>query len=292
MAQLRDIKARINSVKKTKKITQAMKMVSAAKFKRATQDIDASKSYNASLSRILGRVLPQVVSDMNPVLCQANGSKKHVVVVISSDRGLCGGFNSNLLKFTESALKEFGSNDIELVLIGNKGAAYFKRRKFKIRQHISGFMSGMTISKIQSFLAPLIEEFESGQIGKLTVFYNEFQTALSTNLIQKTLLPLSTDAFQHVSEEAADKDSYFLEPDAGVIVNRLITNYLHFSLFKACLDSYAAEEGARMSAMDSATDNASDMIRNLSLLYNRTRQAKITTELSEIVAGAEALVSQ
>ncbi|MFT5170746.1 MAG: F-type H+-transporting ATPase subunit gamma [Candidatus Marinamargulisbacteria bacterium] len=287
MAQSKDIKDRIGSVKKTKKITQAMKMVSAAKFKRATQETMRIRPFLQGFNSILQRLsLDPSVLESSAYL-DSNGNDKRVVILVTSDRGLCGGFNSHLIKFAQSVVGEDPENT-EMVIFGNKGYQHFRRRGVTIVDHHLGFSEGLRLEKVAGFITPLMERFLKKEIGKIQILFNEFGSALSSHLVNQQLLPLKIEAS---AEEASGVSNYFFEPSDDAIVDELAKQTIVTSIYRAFVESRAAEEGARMAAMDSATDNASDMIKGLTLLYNRTRQAQITTELSEIVAGAEALVN-
>jgi F-type H+-transporting ATPase subunit gamma len=284
MAQLRDIKNRIDSVKKTKKITQAMKMVAAAKFKRATEATVKARPYLESLEDVLLDFNKRADVTQLPLLMNENESDIEVAIVISGDRGLCGGFNANIIKFAEKHVHSQIKRP-NLLLIGNKGFQNFKNKEVNIDLHTEIKNEIMTFTGIKQLISPVVKQFQEGKIGRLVILYNEFASAISSNLIKKQLLPVSI-----LSSEETDTDTsdFFYEPSQDSIIDYALEEFIYFSVFKALLESKAAEEGARMAAMDAASDNASDMIKSLTLVYNRTRQAKITSEISEIVAGAEA----
>jgi len=292
MAQLRDIKDRIISVKKTKKITQAMKMVAAAKFKRATEAAFEAKPYITALDSILRSLQNRLEPDFIPKLMQDNTCQRQAVILITGDRGLCGGFNNNIMKFTQNFLNEQRDKEIELHLFGNKGNLFFKNKDYEIKSIHPHFLKDLSKEKVTDAITPLIEEFLNGNLGKVWLFYNEFASALSTNLIKKQLFPVQINPEENTEnkENETPLSDYIYQPSKAEVLRNIISDYINTFVYKAFLESHAAEEGARMTAMDSATDNATDMISDLTLLYNRTRQAKITSELSEIVSGADALV--
>jgi F-type H+-transporting ATPase subunit gamma len=284
VAQLRDIKDRIDSVQKTRKMTQAMKMVAAAKFKRASDKALKSRPYLKYLKKTFGMIQSQV-SDVTSELLEPNDSQVEVVLLITSDRGLCGGFNANIIRKVDSFLKK-QVKPVKLIIFGNKGYQYFKSSGTDIIEHHEGIDANLGIDRIRDIFSSVVSQYVAGDFGKVWLFYNEFQSALATNLIQQQLLPFSYDG----AEDNAPVD-YIFEPSAEELFGTLAQECVELSLFSAFLESIAAEQGARMAAMDAATENAGDMIHSLKLVYNRQRQAQITTELSEIVAGAEALTA-
>lgn len=287
MAQLRDIKNRIDSVKKTRKITQAMKMVAAAKFKRATEATIKARPYLSTLEGILADFSKRADLSALPQLMVDNNSDTDVVIVISGDRGLCGGFNANIIKFAEKQIKGHLKNP-RLTFLGNKGYQFFKNKNMSIDLHSDISNQIMSVEGIRKILSPLVEKFKKGEIGRVVLLYNEFASAVSTNLIKKQLLPVVLPQSDNTQSEG--HSDFFYEPNQDAIIEHSLEEYIYFSVYKALLESKAAEEGARMAAMDAASDNANEMIKSLTLVFNRTRQAKITSEISEIVAGAEALV--
>lgn len=284
MAQLRDIKDRIESVQKTRKMTQAMKMVAAAKFKRASDKAIKSRPYLKYLKKTFGMIQSQV-SDVSSVLLEENDSQVEVVLLITSDKGLCGGFNANIIRKVENFLKK-QVKPVKMIIFGNKGYQYFKSSGTEIIGHHEGIGANLGIDKIREIFSSVVSQYVAGEFGKVWLFYNEFQTAITTSLIQQQLLP-----FAHEESEDSAPVDYIFEPSAEVLFGTLAQECVELSLFSAFLESIAAEQGSRMAAMDAATENAGDMIHSLKLVYNRQRQAQITTELSEIVAGAEALTA-
>ncbi|MGE4170085.1 MAG: ATP synthase F1 subunit gamma [Candidatus Margulisiibacteriota bacterium] len=283
MAQTREIKNRIESVKKTKKITRAMKMVAAAKFKKAVDQATHARPYAEALEELLAKAVSGLKPEDFPTLMKPNGSSVHAVIVIAGDRGLCGGFNTNVLKFSNQFLAQ-QNEGIELHLFGVKTVQFFRNKPYTVADSKTFFTENVSLEAIRPILASFVDRFLNGEIGQLSLCFSEFHSALSSKPTAKTLLP--------ITPKVGEKSPYntIFEPSVEVVLGWAIQEYLGCAINKAFLDSKAAEEGARMAAMESATDNAESMIRELTLLYNRNRQAQITSELSEIVAGAEALV--
>jgi len=284
MANIREIKQRITSVKKTKKITQAMKMVSAAKFKRASHRVNESKAYKRGLESIFADMATRLEEDELPTLFLPNKSKNHCIIIVAGDRGLCGAFNSNVIKKTNEVLASLKKEDINLQLIGNKVIRYYAGKQWEVKRKEANFMEGLDNAKVITFFQPIIEQYKKGEIGKVTIIYNEFISALSNETIEKQILPIDLPDWD--PQKKLEKADYIYEPGKISVLENLLSKFLQFNLLNALLESKASEEGARMAAMESATDNATEMIKDLSLIYNRNRQAAITTEISEIVAGA------
>jgi F-type H+-transporting ATPase subunit gamma len=282
VAQLRDIKDRIESVQKTQKMTQAMKMVAAAKFKRASERALNTRPYIKYLKNTLAMVQSQS-GDVDSPLLASHDSNVQAVIIISSDRGLCGGFNSNIIREAENYLKA-QVNPVKLYVFGSKAYQHFKSLEWEIVGYYEGLDQNLDSQAVKEYLGQIESDFNAGSYEKVMLFYNEFQSAISTNLISTQLLPFHMET----EEEQAPAD-YIFEPSAEAIFGMLVEETVLLTLYSAFLESFAAEQGARMAAMDSATENAGEMIKSLKLVYNRQRQAQITTELSEIVAGAEAL---
>lgn len=283
MSKLRDLKARIDSVKKTKKMTQAMKMVSAAKFKRASDEILRFRSYYNNFQYLLESIKLHSDEGNNHPLFFDNGVKKHVVIVLTGDRGLCGGFNTNVAKGAAEFCKTLNTEDVEVICFGRKAAQLFKRHKWNVIANHEGLQHN-SLKQVRQLIRPIRTRFLNKEVGKVTLFYTEFKSAVSSQVAQMNLLPIIVEPTQ-----GQGMQDIIFEPDAASLFSQLSTDYLYLSVYMSFLESKAAEEGARMAAMDSATDNAKEMVGDLSLLYNRVRQAKITTELAEIVAGANAL---
>ncbi len=292
MPSLKAIKKRITSVKNTRQITKAMKMVSAAKLRRAQDAVVAARPYADKMQQVLVSLTRREEQDSHPLLAQ-RGLGKALVVLVTSDRGLCGGFNSNVSKAVERHVRANpdGFAQIDLLLIGRKGNDYLKRRPgmniFKVYENLLG--TGQVGYAPASLIGQeLVELFETEQYDAVFLAYNAFRSAISQEPQIVPLLPVIAPA-----DSEADSDEYLAdylyEPSAGQVLDQLLPKYVAVQIFRAFLESVASEHGARMSAMDSASKNASEMIGKLTLQYNRARQAAITKELMEIISGAESI---
>lgn len=283
MPSLRDIKRRIKSVKNTQQITKAMKMVAAAKLKRAHDDIVAARPYAQKMLDIINSLASRVRPDAHPLLSKRDGSRVELLI-LTSDRGLCGGFNSNLIRTAEGFIRKSGnSSNITLNLVGKKGKDYFKRRDLTIRQERpvgSGRPKYATAAEIGK---EIVDSYIKESFDETYLIYSEFKSALSQQPVLQRLLPIEPPA------EVEETTEYIYEPSQEAILADILPKYIEMQIFKALLETSASEHGARMAAMDSATKNAKEMIEGLTLRYNRLRQAAITKELMEIIGGAEAL---
>jgi len=285
MANLREIKNSIESVKKTRKLTQAMKMVAAAKFKRSTDKFMQSKPYLDGLENIMTGLSQRLEPDFLPALMQTNTAKKKLFIVVGADRGLCGGFNNNLFKFVNQEI-ENEKQPVELILFGNKAIQFFKNKTTPVISKHPFFSKTLTKKDVTEAMNEIVKLFENKEVCEIRLFVNEFKSALAVEPTARTLAPLSF--VKSKSKEEGLESNYIYEPSETTIVNEIIEEYVAYLVYSAFIESVAGEEGARMTAMDAATDNARDMINSLTLVYNRTRQAKITSELTEIVAGSNA----
>ena len=280
MASLRVIRTRIKSVGSTQKITRAMKMVAAARLRRSQQAVEQSRPYSKKVEEILNSLLPSVPPNLHPFL-EGREVKKRLLVVFSSDRGLCGSFNANLLRQADREMKsEISTTSF---VIGRKGAAFSTRRGWSLFKKVEGFWSSFSYLRSAEVVEELSDQFMKGAFDQIDLLFNEFHSVISQKPKLMTLLPL-----QILKSDAEMKD-YKFEPDVETIVRELIPRVIHVRFYGGCLNSLASEYGARMSAMDSATRNAGEMIDHLTLTMNRARQAAITKELVEIISGAEAL---
>ena len=292
MPSLKDIKKRISSVKNTRQITAAMKMVSAAKLRRAQDAVTAARPYSDKMQEVLWRLAQRDSSDDQPLL-EERGSDKALVVLITADRGLCGGFNTNISKTAERFIRENrkGFASYELMLIGRKGNDYLKRREgmkiLKVHEHLIG-SSQVTYPTAALLAQEIIELYLTGGYDSVFLVYNAFRSVMVQDLTVKQLLPVKPEevAGQDQHEQVVD---YLYEPSAGEVLEQILPKNIEVQIFRALLESVAAEHGARMTAMDSASKNASEMIKKLTLQYNRARQAAITKELMEIISGAESI---
>jgi len=291
MATLRDIKQRIGGVKNTQKITRAMKMVAASRLRRAQTNMANARPYTRKITEVLSDLVLST-KDLNlPHFKESEEIKKVAIVVVTADRGLCGSFNVNIIKAVESEIAEnFQSlaenGNVSLFLIGKKGSDYFSRREIPIDEKHLGIFSNLNFEFAAKFTTGLTNRFVSGEFDKVVLIYNEFKSVIQQNLRVKQLLPILP--IETSAEEKKNLD-YIYEPTKREIISTLIPRYLNTQVWNALLESYAAELGARMTAMDQATENADDMIKELQITYNKARQAAITKEIIEIVSGANAL---
>jgi F-type H+-transporting ATPase subunit gamma len=285
MAGLRDIKKRIKSVKNTHQITKAMKMVSAAKLRRAQEDIHAARPYADKIQGLISSLSANIPVETHPFFATPE-TNNVVLILITSDRGLCGSFNANLLRTAEGFIEERPDSEISLDLIGRRGVEYFKRRPVKVagsrpmgsKRPDYGFAS--TIAR------EVIASHTRNGTGEVYLLYSVFRSALSQRPVTQRLLPVPPP---EKKLKAAEKGVYIFEPSEEEVIETLLPRYVEIQIFRALLESAASEHGARMTSMDSASRNAADMINYLTLRYNRARQATITKELMEIIGGAEAL---
>jgi F-type H+-transporting ATPase subunit gamma len=283
MPSLKDLKNRINSVKKTEQITKAMRMVAAAKLRRAQTDIITARPYAIKMSEVLVSLVSRLSNDAHPLL-KVREPKKGVVVVIASDRGLCGAFNQNVFRKTEAFLKDNKNrlDQISLVLIGKKSLDFYKRKNVDIRKT---FVIGKpNFSLASEICEDLISGYIKQEYDELTIIFNEFKSAMTQILHVDKVLPI-----EPIEADENSKLEYIFEPSEDLLLETLLPMSLKVFFYRALLESAASEHGARMTAMESASGNASEVIGKLTIKYNRQRQAAITTELVEVVGGAEAL---
>jgi F-type H+-transporting ATPase subunit gamma len=278
-----DIRRRIRSVKNTQQITKAMKMVAAAKLRRAQERMFAARPYAAAMRKVLSSVATRVDVTAHPLLQAHETERTALVIPITADRGLCGAFNSNVIRATQNFIKEKNFPSVELLPIGRKANDFFKRRTIPIRRQALHVFQALSLQTAQEIGKDFIEDFISGEIDAVYVIYNEFKSLITQQVRVVRLLPLerSWDDLQNVVD-------YLYEPSPAAILEDILPKHLEFQLYRFLLESAAAEQGARMTAMEAATKNASDMISHLTLTYNRIRQAAITKEIIEIVSGAAA----
>ena len=284
MANLKDIRKRINSVKSTQQITKAMQMVAASKLKKAQDGVVQARPYSSKMSDVLASLAVRVKPGKHPLL-QRREEKTIELLVITSDRGLCGGFNTNVTKAADNFLKEKQTDsEVLMSVVGRKARDYYRRRnwEFKTEEMNPGSAS---FSQAEAIARPIIDRYVEGEIDAVYVAYTKFQSAMTQHVVVKRLLPLEPKA---LAEDEIPVE-YIYEPSEGALLADIIPRYICTQIFSMLLESVASEHGSRMTAMDSATNNATEMTAKLTLLYNRARQAAITTELMEIVSGAEAL---
>ncbi|MCF7857888.1 MAG: ATP synthase F1 subunit gamma [Candidatus Cloacimonetes bacterium] len=282
MANLKEIKTRIESVKNTKQITNAMKMVAAAKLRKAQNNIINARPYADHLAEMLKTLKNKNVSTEHPLLEEASDKEKTAFIVVTSDRGLCGSFNTHIIKKAMTALKENPKAD--MICIGRKGYDFFRKHSKNVVHHYIDLFNEMDFSVSTDVADNILNLFLDENYGKIDVIYNEFKSAIQQNVVIKQLLPIIPSEAEDIS-----KVDYIYEPDEETIISELGNKYVHVDIWRIMLESSAAEQGARMTAMDSATENAADLIDSLVLHYNRARQSAITTEIIEIASGAEAI---
>jgi len=288
MANLRAIRKRIGSVKSTQQITKAMKMVSAAKLKRAQDAIVAARPYARQMREVVQAVARRAGQDAHPLLLSRE-TKKLGLLVITSDRGLCGGFNSNLLRAVNRFLEEKGNKGEEVVLfaVGRKARDFFRRRRIPLRKEYINILGSLSYAHAEQVAGDLLEGYLAGEFDEVEIAFNEFRSAISQSVRRDRLFPIALEPAEGEAPEAGI--DYLYEPSQKEILATLLPKYVETQIFRMLLESVAGEHGARMTAMDSATNNAVDMISRLTLQMNRARQASITKELMEIIGGAEAL---
>ncbi len=286
MASLKSIKKRIVSVKNTRQITKAMKMVSAAKLRRAQENVVAARPYAKKLGEVLQRLAQSQDTGGHPLL-EKRVAEKALLILVTSDRGLCGGFNANISKAAERFIKERKGDyaEISVLTIGRKGYEFLKNRQ-TIRKNYSGVLSTLNYQTAAMLAQEVIEGYLEGEYDEVFLLYNAFRSVMSQDITLQQLLPITPPA---AAEEGELPPEYIYEPSKGALLGELLPKYIEVTMFKAMLESVASEHGARMTAMDSASKNATEMIGKLTLQYNRARQAAITTELMEIISGAESI---
>lgn len=284
MANLKEIRNRISSIGSTIKITSAMKMVSAAKLKKAQDAIIAMRPYSNKLSELLSNLSATLDADDGGLYTEQREPNKVLIVAISSNRGLCGGFNSTVIKSVRKLINsKYAGKDIQLLTIGKKGNDLL-RKEFKIYENNSEVYDDLTFENVAAIAEDIMSQFANGHFDKVELVYNQFKNAATQILVKESYLPIPPPDKRNISQT-----DYIFEPSKKEIVAGLIPKSLKTQLFKAIRDSYASEHGARMTAMHKATDNATELRDDLLLIYNKARQAAITNEILEIVGGAEAL---
>jgi len=285
MSSLRIIRRRINSIKTTQQITKAMKMVSAVKFRRAQERVIAARPYAYRMAEVISRLAKRTNPEAHPLLTR-RAREKALLIVITADKGLCGSFNSNAIKRTMALLEE-DQVQFSLITLGKKGTGYFKKRNVVIKREYIDLFRSFSYKDAAAIGREVKEVYIQGEVDEVIMVYNEFVSAMQQRLTTKTLLPLALPSLG--AGEGGEFIEYIYEPSASQVLEALLNRYVEVQIFHALLESAASEHGARMTAMDAATENASEMIDRLTLLLNKARQAAITKELIEVVSGADAL---
>ncbi len=286
MASLKSIKKRIVSVKNTRQITKAMKMVSAAKLRRAQENVVAARPYAQKMGEVLQSLAGNLEGDLHPLL-EKRDAKKLLLIVVTSDRGLCGGFNSNLCKAGERYIKEKQAEfeQISIMTVGRKGYEFLKNRH-KVYKDFSNILPKPNYQTAAMLAQDVIEGYLAEEYDQVVMLFNSFRTVMTQDITFQQLLPIVPEEKAAVDEVGVE---FIYEPSVSDLLTEILPKNIEVQIFKAMLESVAGEHGARMTAMDSASKNASEMIGKLTLQYNRARQAAITTELMEIISGAESI---
>lgn len=294
MANLRDIRNRISSIKNTQQITKAMKMVAAAKLRKAQQRMTATRPYSKKMAQVVAKLVSSQQNVKNDLLRKPEEVKRILMIIVGSDRGLCGGFNNNLFRKVEGEISDNyrsynQEGNFDIITIGKKATGYFKKRNYNVIQEYPGFFDELSYEETSAIMGFATGQFVDEYYDKVLIAFNEFKTVISQNRLIEEALPLKTESIEETEEESSTEKDYIFEPDPSSILEKLLPVHLNMQLWRAVLESNAAEQGARMAAMDNATENAKELEQDLRLEYNQARQSAITTEISEIVSGAAAL---
>jgi len=287
---LKEVRNRIKSVQSTQQITKAMKMVSAAKLRRAQDAITQMRPYAQKLQEMLSNIVSNSDGDVNMALAAQRPVENVMIIVVTSDRGLCGGYNSNLIKLAKQVINEkypqqFAKGKVQILPIGKKGYENFTKNGFKVVNQYWDIFTGLSFDKVQTAAKHAMDAFANKEIDAVELIFSEFKNAATQRFVAEQFLPIPK-----VEKIDGQKNADFIyEPDKNTLIEELMPKILNTQLFKATLDANASEHGARMTAMDKASDNANELLKSLKISYNRARQAAITTELTEIVSGAAAL---
>ncbi|HEV8158676.1 MAG TPA: ATP synthase F1 subunit gamma [Pyrinomonadaceae bacterium] len=292
MASLLDMRRRIKSVKNTQQITKAMKMVAAARLKRATDRVTAARPFAQKMSQVLGNLSARVGDDFSSPLMTTRGDEKYLIVLVSADKGLAGAFNANIIKATQAFVRESGAGkQLQMIPVGRKGRDFFKRREMSFTEEYVGLTGtgNVNYADAAEIAQRIIKTFtEDETIDKVFLVFTEFKTVLSQKAVVEQLLPILRTAVEEDAAGAAAQAEYIYEQPAAEIFNRLLPKQIETQIYRAMLESTASEQGSRMTAMDSASKNAGELIDTLTLNMNRIRQAAITKEIIEVVSGAAA----
>ena len=291
MANLKEVRNRIASVSSTQQITKAMKMVSAAKLKRATNAIMQMRPYADKLNEILANLSVTLEDAASPYM-QVREPVRVLIITVTSNRGLAGAFNTNVIKTANNLIAEryaeqLRAKNVSVVAIGKKAQEYYERRKYNVVGNNNEVFNDLNFDNVSAITEAIMQGFENGDYDRVDLVYNHFRNAAVQYIVTEQLLPVAKP--EKKEDQKAAQVDYILEPSQEEIVQQLIPKNIKVQLYKAVLDSHASEHGARMTAMDKATENAGDLLKALKLSYNQARQAAITTELTEIVSGAAAL---
>ena len=284
MANLKDIRNKIKSVKSIQQVTKAMKMVAAAKLRKSQENMEKARPYSGSMRETINSILPDINRALLPIL-DNRPIKKSLFIVVSADRGMAGGFNANVIKRTENEINTFGKDNSELICIGKKAYDHFKVRDYNMVKHYVDFWNDLKFNSAKSIGDDIVERYRNKEIDSVHFIYNEFKSVASQIVRSEKLFPLE---YREIDSDKSTDSKVFM-PSKDEIVRTLIPKYINVQIWQYFLESNASEQAARMLAMENATENAGEMISDLSLEYNKARQAAITTEIIEIVSGANAL---
>jgi F-type H+-transporting ATPase subunit gamma len=284
MATLRDIRRRIRAVQSTQKITRAMKLVAAAKLRRAEERIREARPYARKMSELLGSLALRTSADSHPLLARREGGRREIVIV-TADKGLCGAFNSNILRRSLEFIRQSEEATLTLVVVGRKARDHYRRRSWTVKSEMVGFFDRLAYSHAAELSKGLIDAYLMEETDEVHLIYNEFRSVAVQRVVREQLLPITPAP---APADAALVD-YLYEPSADSILADLLPRHVRTQVYRALMESLAAEYGARMTAMEAATKNAAEMIDLLTIQYNKARQERITKELLDIVGGAEAL---
>jgi F-type H+-transporting ATPase subunit gamma len=287
MATLRDIQRRIRSVQSTQKITRAMKLVAAAKLRRAQERILAARPYAGKMAELLGNLVTgQDGEAVHPLLEQREGPRRQIVIV-TADKGLAGAFNSNIIRRSLEFIRQSSTADVTLVVVGRKARDFYRRRPYTIKQEMIGFWDRLAYGHATELAYAFMAQYRAGEVDEVHLVYNEFRSVVVQRPVRVQLLPIPRA--EAAGGEAEASVDYIYEPSPEAILGDLLPRHVRMQVYRALMESLAGEYGARMTAMEAATSNAKEMIGVLTIQYNKARQEKITKELLDIVGGAEAL---
>ncbi|HEY3295917.1 MAG TPA: ATP synthase F1 subunit gamma [bacterium] len=285
MSGLKIIKRRIKSIQSTQQITRVMKMVAAAKLKRAQENIIKARPYSLRLRRVIRELSTRVDRDLHPLLHLPEPAGKIGIVIVTGDRGLAGAFNTNIMRRAGRLIEERAGTDVQLVTVGRKATEFYAKRGPDVIEKMSGFFNTLEFAHAVQLGNVLIERFVQQDLDRVFVVYNEFKSAIAQNVVVEQLLPIVPDP----ADEHVYSSDIIYEPSEARILDSILPLFVKVQVWRVLLESFAAEMGARMTAMENATQNAQELIESLTLTYNKARQAAITREILEVVSGAESL---
>ena len=285
MANLKNIRSQIKSVTSIQKVTKAMKMVAAAKLRKSQENMEKGRPYSNRIKDLISNLIDDVDNSLLPLLNKPKNTKKHGLIIITADRGLAGSFNSNIIKKAENIINEIGHENCLLFCVGKKGYEYFSKRQFNVTEYYEDLWIGLNYNKAINLGQNVIGYFSNHKVDKVDVIYNYFKNAGSQEVLKSQILPIE---FKNKEDDTQLTDIIY-EPSKIELVKSLVPKYFNTQIWQFLLESFASEQAARMLAMENATENAKEMISELNLEFNKARQTAITTEMLEIVGGAEAL---